>query len=359
MIDQEMGTALIVGGSLAGLAGALALAQLGIAVTVLERATGTPPPGSGLWADFRLLRQVAGRDPAGLGIPVLGSPWHAVSWQGLRDWLYDAAAGLVDVQAAIEVRDVGQDGAGAWAVSSAGETFRADIVLGADGHRSQIRRLIAPDHPAATYAGYLIWRGLTDEPAVPPRGVDEVIIDRSGGYYLVAYLVPGHGRRKIAWAWYDAGHDSLLQRTGCVSGPEVVGSLSPERVPSDVLRELAEASRHRWPSPWGEAIALSLERREAIGTPISEYEPRSLVDGRIGLIGDAAHAASPMTGRGFHTTLLDVQALTGIARQGLGGPDAPRVLREYERVRLEPGRSLVQSGRSWGRTYLYEVGKAA
>jgi 2-polyprenyl-6-methoxyphenol hydroxylase-like FAD-dependent oxidoreductase len=315
---------------------------------VLERADGTPPPGSGLWADFGLLRQITGRDPAGLGIPVLGSPWHAVSWRGLRDWLYDAAVGRADIRAGIEVRDVGQDALGAWAVSSAGETFRADVVLGADGHRSSVRRVVAPDHPRATYAGYLIWRGLTGEPALRLRGADEVIIDRCRGYYLVAYLVPGHDRRQIARAWYDAGHDSLLERAGCVSSREVRGSLSPERIPGDILRELARTARHCWPSPWGEAIAASLERQEATGTPIPEYEPSSLVDGRVGLLGDAAHAASPMTGRGFHTTLLDVQALAAIVRQGVAGSDAPRVLREYERIRIEPGRSLVRSGRSWG-----------
>jgi 2-polyprenyl-6-methoxyphenol hydroxylase-like FAD-dependent oxidoreductase len=359
MTNRDMGSAIIVGGSLAGLAGSIVLARQGIAVTVLERATGTPPPGSGLWADFGLLRRVTGCVPEGLGIPVPGSPWHAVSWRGLRDWMYDAAAGLADVRPGVEVRDIGQDAAGAWAVSSAGETFRADVVFGADGHRSTIRRLVAPDHPAATYAGYLIWRGLTDGPAVPLRGNDGVIVDHCDGYYLVAYLVPGPGRRQLAWAWYDAGRDSLLEAAGCVSGREVLGSLSADQVPGDVLGELARSARRCWPSPWSQAIVLSLQRQEAIGTPIPEYEPRRLVDGRIGLLGDAAHAASPMTGRGFHTTLLDVEALAAVARRGVAGLDASRVLGEYERIRIEPGRSLVRSGRSWGRQYLRETGKAA
>ncbi len=45
--------------------------------------------------------------------------------------------------------------------------LRADLVVGADGYGSIVRRFVAPEHPHATYSGYLLWRGLIDERQVP------------------------------------------------------------------------------------------------------------------------------------------------------------------------------------------------
>jgi 2-polyprenyl-6-methoxyphenol hydroxylase-like FAD-dependent oxidoreductase len=42
-------------------------------------------------------------------------------------------------------------------------------VVGADGYRSMVRRTVAPDQPDATFAGYMLWRGLTDEADLPPQ----------------------------------------------------------------------------------------------------------------------------------------------------------------------------------------------
>jgi 2-polyprenyl-6-methoxyphenol hydroxylase-like FAD-dependent oxidoreductase len=103
--------------------------------------------------------------------------------------------------------------------------FAADLIIGADGCRSIVRRNVAPDHPDATFAGYMLWRGLVEEaelPAQPPRPsrVPSVSVDRKGAYRLVAYYVPGAdgsiepGRRRISWAWYDPFQDDLLRKTG-------------------------------------------------------------------------------------------------------------------------------------------------
>jgi len=70
-------------------------------------------------------------------------------------------------------------------------------------------------------------------------------------------------------------------------------------------------------------------------------------------VGDAAHVASPMTGAGFETALLDAGTLAMEAGQGIAGNQAIQVLQRYERERLQPDRALVQYGHTWGESYLH------
>jgi len=45
----------------------------------------------------------------------------------------------------------------------------ADLVVGADGYASTVRRFVVPERPDAVYGGYLLWRGLVDEQQVQGR----------------------------------------------------------------------------------------------------------------------------------------------------------------------------------------------
>ena len=56
-------TAIIVGGSLTGLAAAIAIARCGVRVTVLEQTRSFERGGTGLGVDRALLADVVGADP--------------------------------------------------------------------------------------------------------------------------------------------------------------------------------------------------------------------------------------------------------------------------------------------------------
>jgi 2-polyprenyl-6-methoxyphenol hydroxylase-like FAD-dependent oxidoreductase len=257
------------------------------------------------------------------------------------------------------VQGVDRDARSAWVTTSNHEVFHGDVVVGADGHRSVVRRSVSPEKPDATFAGYVLWIGLTDESTIPtqhrwPRDID---ILHSGDSYLFGYPLPGHdgssapGSRQLGWGWFDAGRNELLRDTGCVVGNVVHHSLGSADMPEATLAQLAVEAEDLWPALWRDAILDSIERYAVIGTPIAEYVPDRLVNERLALVGDAAHVPSPMTGSGFRTSLDDAEAIAESVAAGVHRSALAKALRGYERERLNSVRDMVQQGQQFSRSF--------
>ena len=363
-MSQSEPHAAVVGGSLSGLCVSLALARMGWRVTIIERSTGEPPGGAGLGLDRRLLGQVAGVNAD--GIPVVSGNRDSAAWAIVRQFLLGVARGTPGVEfmestTVTGVRDASD--ISQVALDTAAGTFAADLVVGADGVYSVTRRFVAPNHPDASYAGYMLWRGLVSEAEVPDglgnRG-SSLEVHAASGAQLVIYAVPGRdgrtdrGHRRVSYAWYDAGRTQLLRETGCVKGETVAGSLRADQIPPALIGDLERLARLYWPSPWGACIGWGVAHGDVFGTPVAEYLPERLVRNRVALVGDAAHVATPMTGAGFQNALLDVAALAA-ELESASGDDVPAGLRRYESERLPNARRLVSSGMSWGRSYLSSI----
>jgi len=354
---QSHGTAVIVGASLAGLMTALTLARAGLKVTLLERSDDTGRTGAALHAPDGLIERITGLPSS--QVPQSLTP-GIQTWFAVHGALRAAieADPLIELRQNTAVRRVDQDAQHAWVDTTTGRRFTADLVVGADGHRSIVRRHVAPERPDATFAGYVIWIGIADESAIAakrwPR--DTAFL---GGYddTLLGYPLPGvdgstaPGDRRLGWAWYDASHNALLARSGAVQGSVVHHSLRPGDIPAATYRELAQHARTAYPSPWREAILDSIERRAVIGTPIAEYVPDRLVTGRVALVGDAAHVPTPMTGSGFSESLHDAEALADALATEPAGTGVEAALLDYEGVRLRSARRLVQSGQGFSRSF--------
>jgi 2-polyprenyl-6-methoxyphenol hydroxylase-like FAD-dependent oxidoreductase len=360
-VSEPRRHAVVVGGSLSGLCAGLALTRAGWAVTIIERAAGEPPGGAGLGLDRRLLGEVTGLDAA--RIPVVSGNRDSAAWGLVRQFLLDAALRtpgieFIESTTVTGVREPGEPGL--LSVDSTEGIFTADVAVGADGVYSVTRRFVAPDHPVALYAGYMLWRGLVREAEVPGglngRGAN-LEVHGAPGAQLVVYGVPGTdgrtdpGHRRVSFAWYDASRTGLLHATGCLEGDAVVATLANEQVPADLLGQLSRLASQYWPSPWDRCIGWGVTHGQVFGAPVAEYLPSRLVRDRVVLVGDAAHVASPMTGAGFQNALLDVAALAGGLR-GASDADVPAALKRYEQQRLQLARQLVSSGMSWGRSYL-------
>lgn len=362
----------IIGSSLSGLTLALACAQRGIRTRVIERSHSEQQRGSALGIDRSLLLRAIGMQPKSeertASFPVTTEYRQAVSWRSLHGWLRRLAAQrpeitLIDGRLIFQVE---QTDASATAITSDGERIDAEIIVGADGYRSAVRRVIDPDHPSALYAGYLLWRGMVAETSFPeeirwPRGNEGAALVNEAGYRLVVYPVAGKddslvfGQRLISFAWYDKTRDDLLRKTKCVSPDgRVLSSLSPENVPEKVSHELKDLALRIWPEPWKTVIVYAIEKREVFATPAAEYYPQRLHRGRLAVIGDAAHVVSPATGMGFVAGIQDGEALADALavspRQPEGG--FHRALEDYGRRRLPAAQQLVTRSMGWSRDYL-------
>jgi 2-polyprenyl-6-methoxyphenol hydroxylase-like FAD-dependent oxidoreductase len=363
----------VVGGSLVGLSTAIALARLGLEVTVAERSPARAVDGGGgLGVDVDLLREVTGIDadpPVLHGVDRDGTAWHL-----LQEWLEEHTARLPGVRV-LRSREVVTvtpgDGARSAVVRTAqGDTFEADLVVGADGARSTVRATVDPQHPDGRYAGVLLWRTLVDERAMPrsvalPRAGEPAREVYAGPYRLVTYPVPGPGgettvgHRRLNLVWYDPEQGDLLHEAGLLDGQVVHGSLAPGSLPAPVRQRLTDFAAVRWPSPWREALVLALEAGTVFGTPIVQYKPARLANGRIALAGDAAHAASPMVGGGFRQGLYDVRALAR-AMTAVGSPaGVPDALARYGEARLAAAIRHVARSEQETTAYLADAARRA
>jgi 2-polyprenyl-6-methoxyphenol hydroxylase-like FAD-dependent oxidoreductase len=149
--------AVVVGGSIAGLSAARALWRSGIETLVLERSDGAlRDRGAGLGFDPSLVAAVLGHDPdpelpqlrprgralhrGGADAPEIEAGEHRLTtWQHLYAALRHGLE--VAVSTGVQVCGLRPHGSRWEVLTRQGEVHRADLVVGADGHRSALRRL--------------------------------------------------------------------------------------------------------------------------------------------------------------------------------------------------------------------------
>ncbi|WP_260148904.1 NAD(P)/FAD-dependent oxidoreductase [Streptomyces sp. PanSC9] len=190
-----------------------------------------------------------------------------------------------------------------------GTSATGDLLVGADGLNSTVRRLITPGVRPG-YAGQRVYYGYTA--AAPVAGPDGTITMVRGNEAAFGYAVSPAGE---AYWFARVGGDPLP--AGASGGPSAAlrGQLLPLlRKDATPAADLVEAA--------GDGIMVTNATELPLGA--------TWRSGRVLLIGDAAHAASPATGQGASMALEDAVVLAKALRDL---PDPLGAFAAYERLR--------------------------
>jgi salicylate hydroxylase len=292
---------LIVGGGIGGLAAALALARKGARVRVLERAPSITEVGAGLQITpngTRVLRAL-GLSPESIGVRAKAvEPRDALTGRSIArfdlgraggDYYFVHRADLIDLlRTGVEAAGVPiRTDAPVAAITTqgveleGGEPLSADLVVGADGLHSVVRRhLLGNDTPFFT--GQVAWRAL-----VPVEQEPVARIWMAPGKHVVTYPLRD-GRLNLVAIREEAQwtEEGWAHR----DSPEVL-----RRAFGDVALDLkAILARVTEVGRWG------LFRHSI---------PGKWHDGRAVLLGDAAHPTLPFLAQGANLALEDAWVL--------------------------------------------------
>lgn len=363
--------ALVVGGSMSGLFAAIGLLRDGWDVAVFERsdvelsgrgAGIVTQPGLrsalarlGIEAERDLGIDVGRRrtlDAAGRIVAEDVRPQIATSWNRIFELLRAAFPG--------ERYHLGRDLSG-FEQHAGGVTLRfadgsredGDLVVGADGFRSSVRASLAPD-VTPLYAGYVAWRGLLDEAAVPPDVHADIFDYFAFGLpaeeQFLGYPVAGAGNdmrpghRRWNFVWYRPADETrdLPRLLTDRNGHRQTISIAPTLIAPDVVAEMRAHARQVFAPQFAEIVRLT---DHPFLQPIYDLETPRMAYGRAVLIGDTAFVARPHVGAGTTKAAEDAQALTAALR---AESDVPAALARFEGERLTVGRRIVEQARRLG-----------
>jgi 2-polyprenyl-6-methoxyphenol hydroxylase-like FAD-dependent oxidoreductase len=332
--------AAVVGAGIGGLATAIALEQAGVEPIIIERSPHLREAGFGLVlspnavtalraiglresiaARGTRVRRAEIRNPRGdLLTPI---DYEALGWETygiLRSELQQAMLEAIPTErlrlgtACVGATEQGE------ALLDGEDPVVADIVVGADGIRSAVRRSLFGEEPLR-YGGHRAWRAGTH---FGGEGVRDRFVEVWGVGGGFGFGPAGSGR--VYWYCFEA----VPERAP-----------APERPRDEFLRRYGA---------WFDPIPALIESTEP-----DELEPTFTYDrpprrdwgrGRVTLLGDAAHPMKPNIGQGAAQALEDAVVLGACLAANRDPEDA---LRSYERRRAKRTRAVVRASRRTGR----------
>jgi len=315
---------------------------------VLATAVGAPPGDDlGVFIEERRTFDREGNVIAEASCPQITTSWNrlfALLCGAFPDANYHLGKKLAGVE---------EHGSRVTARFSDGESVTGDLLIGADGVRSSVRNILAPE-AQPLYAGYIAWRGMVGESVLPPEVHMELFAYFAfclpPGEQMLGYPVAGEGnnqtpgQRRYNFVWYrPADAETALPRlltddTGKLHDM----SIPPPLIAHSTINEM-RAAADRVLSP--QFRALVAVTHEPFLQPIFDLDSKRIAFGRTALLGDAAFVVRPHVGAGVAKAALDAKALAAAVAEEA---DIPSALARYDQERVRAGRMMVEQGRRLG-----------
>jgi len=345
---------LIAGGGIGGLTLAALLHRRGRECLVVERSPRFAPVGAGLVIQPNAVRALRiggiedailsrgsamermqirddrGRVLSSIEGAAFRSRFSAGAFGFHRSTLHGALAALVpdtSIRLSAQVLACGATGEGAFVELADDERLEGAGLVAADGLHSVVRRGLVRDGEPR-YSGYTSWRGVAARGPLWPAGQMSESWGRGARFGLVAI----DGERLY---WFATANASA-------------GGRDASR--EDLLRRFAG---------WHDPIRAVLEATPdhmILRTDIADRDPiGKWGDGRITLLGDAAHPMTPNLGQGGGQAIEDAVALDLCLS---ASTEVAVAFRDYESRRLERTARVVSEARRFGRIGQLENGVA-
>jgi 2-polyprenyl-6-methoxyphenol hydroxylase-like FAD-dependent oxidoreductase len=345
--------AIIIGGSVGGLMAALLLRKRGWDVTVYERAVGDlAGRGAGLGVSEELLDVMARAGAPferSAGIAQAAHVWMekdgSIAYEHRRNLMASAWARVYQpLRAALPAAAYRQAMVleridGDTAVFADGTRDKADLIIGADGVYSTVRKQFLPD-VQPKFANYVAWRGIIEEKQVPPETLKAVsgriVFCFPPGEMLLSMRVPGG----VYFIWYR-GVTDLKDLFTDATGKHHGISIPPPLIRPEFIAEMKAHALEVLPA----AIASLVQKvPQPLLQAISDMESPRMTFGRVALLGDAAFVVRPHVAGGAGKAAMDAQALA----DSLSEPTIEKALAKYEAQQLDFGRRIVRHSRYLG-----------
>ncbi|HEX8749065.1 MAG TPA: FAD-dependent monooxygenase [Pyrinomonadaceae bacterium] len=340
--------AIIIGGGIGGLCAAISLRRTGLDVEVYEQADELRAVGAGLtiWANaIKALRKlgladkviqagakiergelltstgrVLSRTATGELEKRFGEPTVAIHRADLHEILMDALPpGTVHLNERCERFE--EDEAGVSVAFAGGKTDRADLLIGADGINSVIRRQLFPE-VKLRYSGYTTWRGVVETRDEAALGKTSETWGCGARFGIVRV-----DRERVYWF--------------STANVEAGRKLSPAENRSFLLSYFKG-----WHHPIEHLIESTAAER-ILHNDIYDIAPmKRWCRGPVALLGDSAHPTTPNMGQGACMAIESGLALARCLRQG---DDLQESLRRYERERMPRTAWITDQSRKIGR----------